>query len=40
MESGAMVVHRFVGETLGICWMSAVNKKKMLALLSHALAHM
>lgn len=28
---GTMVVHRFVGETFGICWMHAVKRKKTLA---------
>ena len=30
---GAMVVYGLVGETLGICWMHAVNKKNRLAYL-------
>jgi hypothetical protein len=32
---GAMVVYWFVGETLGICWMHAVKRKKMLAYLEN-----
>lgn len=32
---GAMVVHRFVGDTPGICCMHAVNKKNKLAYLEN-----
>ena len=34
-RSGAMVVYLFVGETPGICWMQAVNKKNKFAYLEN-----
>src|SRR5277367_5819434 len=32
---GPIVVYRFVGETFGICWRAAVNKKNKLAYLEN-----